>query len=249
MNATSSTPAPAPAPTLTPAETLPSGSPTSAAVQSISPASAKKFRHAIEPSVGRVLSLSDGEQAEFMACEEVVRAGGETFVQVGLALARIRDGQLYRDEFTSFEEYYRAKWDFEHAQIYHLIGAAQIFNRLSRLADVPKPDHESQVRPLIGLEPDGAQAAWQRAASISGGRKITARLVKRAVRELKLSDKPKSARPPVRVERTAQREAITGVIGELLVLISQRAAYDALLQKVQVLDQHFHRLFSLDRKH
>ena len=33
-------------------------------------------------------------------------------------MARIRDQELYRADYTSFEAYYRARWHFEHAKVY-----------------------------------------------------------------------------------------------------------------------------------
>ena len=40
--------------------------------------------------------FSEEEEADYFACEQVVASGWQSFVQVGLALARIRDGRLYR---------------------------------------------------------------------------------------------------------------------------------------------------------
>ena len=61
---------------------------------------------------------------------------------------------------------------------------------------------------MIGLTPEQAQLAWERAVEKAAGRKITARLVKAAVQELQLAPatkpatrkprqtKPKSRWPP-----------------------------------------------------
>ena len=38
------------------------------------------------------------------------RAGKKTFVEVGLALAEIRDLRLYKREYSGFEEYCQKKW-------------------------------------------------------------------------------------------------------------------------------------------
>jgi hypothetical protein len=52
-----------------------------------------------------------------------------------------------------------------------------------------RPQHETQVRPLVGLTPEHVQLAWNSAVAKAGGRKITARLVKKAVQELELVGK------------------------------------------------------------
>ena len=110
--------------------------------------------------LGTPQTLSELEQAELFACEEVINNGGQTYVQVGLALARIRDGRLYRIEYFTFEEYCRVKWQYMRAYVYQLIFAAQLFNSLSAIADIRQPQHESQVRPLAGVPPDQARQAW-----------------------------------------------------------------------------------------
>ena len=60
----------------------------------------------------------------------MIGTGWHTFVQVGLALARIRDARLYRCDYDSFEAYCRAKWEYRQRQIYYLISAAQRFTHL-----------------------------------------------------------------------------------------------------------------------
>ena len=42
--------------------------------------------------------------------EQVIESGWATFVQVGLALATIKDNELYRTVYGSFEHYCRVKW-------------------------------------------------------------------------------------------------------------------------------------------
>src|ERR1019366_2792941 len=66
----------------------------------------------LSPVLGTLEGLTEVEQAELYACEEVIGSGWHTFVQVGLALARIRDKELYTTEYDSFEAYYRVKWQY-----------------------------------------------------------------------------------------------------------------------------------------
>ena len=109
-----------------------------------------------------------------------------------------------------------------------------------------KPEHETQVRPLLALAPEQAKLAWERSAKKAAGRPITARLVTRSVRELQRaaaaaeSVVPEQPRP----SRTEQRQLINGAIGQLLVLISQKAAYDALTEKVEALHWLVQSLFT-----
>lgn len=140
-------------------------------------------------------SLSAPEDQELQDCETVIRRGWDTFVEVGLALARIRDRRLYRKEFSTFEAYCREKWQYGHSQAYYLISAAAVVTELSTIVDIPKPIHESQVRPLIGLTPDQACAAWKKAVENAEGRVIAARIVKEAAALFKKQNRRKSAEP------------------------------------------------------
>jgi hypothetical protein len=94
------------------------------------------------------------------------------------------------------------------------------------------PEHEIQIRPLFGLTPEQA-----------GGRKITARLAKSVVTALQLSGEKPRAVPQTRQSKTKQRRLIDAAIGELLVLLSQKASYDILTAKVEPLHRQIQNLF------
>lgn len=140
-------------------------------------------------------ALTKSEQKELRQCEAVIAQGWLTFLQVGRALQRIRDAQLYRYGYRAFADYCRDKWKLGHTHAYRLIGAAQVMAILSPIGDIPIPTHESQVRPLLGLESDVARAAWVKAIESAQGRTVTARDVRRAVLEVTGSSIPHS-RPP-----------------------------------------------------
>jgi hypothetical protein len=196
----------------------------------------------INPELGVAEVLTDAEQIELYACEEVIGSCWNTFVQVGLALARIRDGHLYKTDFHTFEDYCRVKWEYGRNYVNHLISAAQVFTFLVT-AGHQKPEHEKQVRPLTGLTPEQAQLAWERAVEIAHGRKITERMVKAAVQQLQgASDAQPATRKP-RQSKAQQRQLINEAIGQLLVLLSQKISYDVLTEKVEALHGHIQALF------
>jgi hypothetical protein len=194
--------------------------------------------------LGTLDILSEAEQAEYFACEEVVGTGWNAFYDVGLALARIRDGRLYRMDYDSFEAYCQAKWEYGRRYVDQLISAAQMVRQLRASSSQLKPDHETQVRPLIGLTPEQARLAWERAVQKAGGGRITARLVKKAVQELQLAGpaKPVATKDgPTKVER---RRLIDDTIGQLLALVSQKADHSLMQQKIEALHGHIQALFA-----
>ena len=106
---------------------------------------------------------------------------------VGIALAEIRDRRLYQTEFTTFEDYRRAKWRSHRAYVYRLITASQLFSHLSTNCRQNPPSHESQFTPLFGFSKDQAQQAWEKAAENAVGCRITAQIVISAIRQLNLA--------------------------------------------------------------
>ena len=73
-----------------------------------------------------VMSIRESQRLEEL--EKTIARGKKTFVEVGLALAEIRDLRLYKREYSGFEEYCRKKWGWSRQHAYRLIEAAPIAN-------------------------------------------------------------------------------------------------------------------------
>jgi hypothetical protein len=131
-----------------------------------------------------IVPLTPDEECDLTQCEDVIRKGWRTFLEVGSALARIRDNRLYRRHHGTFEQYCGEKWGYQRAYAYRLILAAQAVAHLSPMGDIPQPTHERQVRPLLGLRPEQMQQAWRKAVEVCNGAPIEAEIVKRIVDEL-----------------------------------------------------------------
>jgi hypothetical protein len=197
--------------------------------------------------LGKVRPLSEPEQITYYACEEVIANGWNNFLQVGLALAQIRDQELYRTEYDSFEAYCRIKWQYGKRYANYLISAAQVFTCLGTFSSQIKPQHETQVRVLVGLPAEQVKAAWVRAVEQAGGRKVTAAMVKAAIAELDPSA-PRVSKAASRPSLTQTRQLVDAANGELLVLTSQNANHNLLSQKLEALHAHIHALFSRSAK-
>jgi hypothetical protein len=147
--------------------------------------------------------LTAEERAELKVLEKSIAKGWTTFVEVGTALALIRDRRLYRETFKTFEVYVRSKWQFGRAHCYRLLGAAEIVGVLSPIGDkYPLPRNEWQVRPLIGLRPEEVRAAWQAAVGLADGKEVTARLVAQAAVPFRPTA-VKARKPPCQVTTSA----------------------------------------------
>lgn len=141
-----------------------------------------------------VRTMTDEEQALLFESELTIANGLYTFVEVGNALAAIRDAKLYRDEFKTFEDYCREKWGIQRAYAYRLIGAAEVVNVLSPIGD-KIPATETQARPLTYLDRVEQVVAWKRAVETAPNGKVTAAHVAEVVREYRQPAAPELEKP------------------------------------------------------
>jgi hypothetical protein len=105
--------------------------------------------------------------------------------------------RLYRNEYATFEDYYRERWSLERSQVYRLMDAAEVTRNLqsSPMGEVPLPSNERQVRPLTKLkDPEEQRKAWERAATTAAGR-VTAAHVEAVVREMLAQAAPAATAP------------------------------------------------------
>jgi hypothetical protein len=113
------------------------------------------------------------------ACEETIKAGLTTFVDVGSALATIRNERLYRAEFGTFEDYCKSKWSMGRNYVNKVISAAEIADSLG--TTVPTPESERHVRPLASLPPEQRADAWKEATETAPAGRVTAAHVQSVV--------------------------------------------------------------------
>lgn len=116
--------------------------------------------------------LTTYERTELDRHEAVIQQGLNTFVDVGNALAAIRDSQLYRASYKTFEDYCRDRWGISRIHAFRMIEAASVADNLLPLGNIPTS--ERQARPLTSLEPDEQIAAWQEAVETAPNGKVTA---------------------------------------------------------------------------
>jgi len=124
------------------------------------------------------LTLSEGEQLR--QHEVIVERGLATFVEVGEALAAIRDARLYRAEYATFEDYCQQRWGMGKSYAHYMIGAAEVMSNLSTIGG-QLPSTERQARPLTGLPPDVQREVWARAVETAPDGKVTAAHVERTI--------------------------------------------------------------------
>jgi hypothetical protein len=108
--------------------------------------------------------------------EKTIARGKKTFVEVGLALAEIRDLRLYRREYAGFAEYCRERWGWSKPYCNQLIIAAAVVESLpaEQKAAIAA---ESQARELAKVAPEQRAGVVQ--AVVDQGKPVTAAAIKR----------------------------------------------------------------------
>jgi len=106
------------------------------------------------------LALTLAETQELEQCEAIIEHGLRTFVDVGNALLKIRDGRLYRERCKTFEEYCRVQWGFSRMRASQMIAAAEVVENVNHGLQIPLPQSERQARPLTRLEPEQQRDVW-----------------------------------------------------------------------------------------
>lgn len=130
-----------------------------------------------------VTALASVEREDLVRHEGVIATGLKTFVAVGNALVDIRDRRLYREDYDTFEEYCRDRWNLKRQRAYELMDSAEVTRDLSEISD-KLPERESHTAPLSPLAPTERQDAWAYAQHIAGDGRMTARVVELARDEL-----------------------------------------------------------------
>ena len=120
--------------------------------------------------------MSIRETQRLTELERVIAKGQKTFVEVGLALAEIRDLRLYKREYSGFEEYCQKKWGWTRQYVNYQIAGAKVRAELpEKVATIVTT--EAQAREL------GKIAASDRAgvvqAIVGSGKALTAAEIRR----------------------------------------------------------------------
>jgi hypothetical protein len=57
-----------------------------------------------------ITPLTGTERREYERCKKIIREGMESFIEIGVALCIVRDGELWRDEYESYDEFLEAEY-------------------------------------------------------------------------------------------------------------------------------------------
>jgi hypothetical protein len=130
-------------------------------------------------------SLSDADAAAHRADEAVIDRGMATFIEVGMALVRIRDRASYRLGYATWHEYLAERWGLGWHYAWELMASAQVSATIAE-AELPAPPNARvafELRPLLD-DPRRLTATWREALETRD------RPTAKSVRELVRRDVP-----------------------------------------------------------
>jgi hypothetical protein len=187
--------------------------------------------------------LDVSERAALLKCEKTIEEGRRTFVEVGNALAAIRDARLYRESHKTFEAYCRQRWDIGRAHAYRLIESAAVASNLSPIGDKScpsscpssQPQSEAAARALAKAPPEKRAEVMQAVADAS--KAPTAAAIKKAVESVaRANDSEReddSPQPIPAIVSAVSRGKIKATTGQLAALAAfDEETQEALLKSI-----------------
>jgi len=124
-----------------------------------------------------IVTLNPAALATLADCELRIERGLKSFVDVGEALATIRDSRLYRRTHATFEDYCAERWNLKRQRAYELMNAAAVVSEFSD-TDIPAPAKESHAAALAAVPEADRAEVWRDV--VEGGDKPTAAAIRKA---------------------------------------------------------------------
>lgn len=159
------------------------------------------------------VALNRSEKNRLARLEKTISKGWETFLDVGRALSAIREEQLYRNNYPTFEAYCQDKWQMGRSYAGRLIGTVEIMEELSENLDdgVALPQNEAQARCLKELNSDQRIEFWGGLMKEKGEEPLTAQKIRDHLKEYlgqeseNHHDEDESLKTPKRIMRQLEK--------------------------------------------
>jgi len=146
--------------------------------------------------------LTAQEQIDLRRYEIEMEENKNAFLTMAADLFEIWSRRLYRENYKSFKEYCRKRWDFSRAYGYLLVNAHKTIEKVSTIVDTPVAITSGTQALVLAKVPEHQQAeVIARAVEKAANGKLTSRHIKEAAQEIKAgitAQEPKSAPPPAR---------------------------------------------------
>jgi hypothetical protein len=168
-------------------------------------------------------TLTREEAIALHDCEERIERGLKTFLEVGRALALIRDSRLYRETHETFEDYAVQRWSLSRAHAYRMIAAAEVVSPMGDIAE--PPTNERQVRELAKVPEAERADVWAETLERTNGKPTAAAVAEVSEEQRKRAEEQRDARALLRlmVDTVARP---TWKVADFDVWVKQLGSYD-----------------------
>ena len=135
----------------------------------------------IETQAIATQELTAQEQEQLIQLESRIFNGFKAFFgDAGDALHQIKKNKLYRQQYSTWEDYCLERWGMTYAYADYLVEASIVLARLVDCPEIPTivgilPTRESQCRPLAALPVDLQAQAWIESVQSAPSGKVTAK--------------------------------------------------------------------------
>lgn len=124
--------------------------------------------------------LSPEEAKELKKCESIIAVGFRSFIETATALLKISDQRLYRENYSTFEQYCKEHLKISSSRAYQLCDAGGVIKNLHNCGELT-PEKEAQLRPMAFVEPEKQAEVWKEAVKSAGGKQPTTKQVEKAI--------------------------------------------------------------------
>lgn len=139
--------------------------------------------HGAEAQPSKPERLTENEVERLAECEDAIEQVRRSVYLAGLALITIREERLYREHYSSFEDYVVKRWKRSRGRAYQMIDQADVSKRLSNALDTEIIVNARQAQ-LLKPFPDGEMAVlWARTRNDSTNGKVATKQLKALVDE------------------------------------------------------------------
>jgi hypothetical protein len=129
--------------------------------------------------------LSAQEHEDKHRCEVVIEENEKGFLEYMAAMHEICTKRLYRDEYPTFEQYCRKRWNITRARGYQLVNAYKTVQQMSTAVDIQGAlTSGNQVLELAKVPEKERLAVLKAAKKKAADGKMTSRHIREAAREL-----------------------------------------------------------------
>lgn len=122
----------------------------------------------------RITLLSSEERERYESLKETFRretqAGVTAFAKAADALLTIRNERLYREQYTTWQDFCREEFAFSKTYANNLINAMEVVRGLMAQGEVVLPNSEYVARQLSKYPKDMRVLIWRKAKKIAEGR-------------------------------------------------------------------------------